>query len=374
MAFAASLPVHPRASTAVLLAWFVAVLARAVQERRWPRMGFARAIWVGPVGFYALHVLGLVASSDGAAGWFALEVKLGMVAVPLLGGWEWSRLQEPDRARAGRALVAAFGWGLAARFAWSLLRQTAAAMETGGLEFTYAALSHPFHPSYLALYFTVWWLFVRPAAAASAAAGVAIGLLQSRAGLLVAGCAAVLAAGSRARRVAAAVLVAGMVFGIACAGALGRLRLEAAPAAAGTGSTGGRLQAWTAAWEVLRDSPLGVGTGDVVPELVERYEAAGAEYARVRRMNAHSTYLQTGVALGLPGLAALLYWWGSVAAYAWRRRRVVAVAAIAAIALHGMVEALLELQQGVVFVAFVLTWGAVAVGYERVAEAASEPE
>lgn len=373
VALAGAIPLHPRASTAVLVGWLVATVVRGLRERRWPRSGFPGPLVAGPVGFYTLHGLGMWGSSEVAAGWFALEVKLGLLAVPLLGSWEWARLAPPDRARIGKWMLAALGLGLALRMAGSLVRQTHAWIADGVPELTYAALSHPFHPSYLALYFTVWWILARPVGAPSVAVGGGIGLLQSRAGLLVAVAAATAGMCNRRWRTVAGLLLAGLIAGTLGAALLGRLRIDAPGTAAGTGSTGGRLQAWTAAVEVVREHPGGVGTGDVVPALVARYEAAGADYARVRRMNAHSTYLQTAVALGYVGLAALLLWWVAVARYALQRKQVAAFAVVAAVAMHAAVEALLELQQGVIFVAFALSWLTVAFCYDRSAEAASDP-
>jgi O-antigen ligase len=111
---------------------------------------------------------------------------------------------------------------------------------------------------------------------------------------------------------------------------------------------------------VIAEAPGGVGTGDVVPALVERYTASGADYARTRRMNAHNTYLQTAVATGWLGLLFVLVWWGGCAWDAARRKAWQAVAVVGVIAAHGVVESLLELQQGVVGVAFFLTWGLAA--------------
>jgi hypothetical protein len=120
-------------------------------------------------------------------------------------------------------------------------------VETGLPEFTYAALSHPFHPSYLALYATVWWILARPRAVHSTGVGVLLGILQSKAGLLVGAAGAVGLGLHRTWRRAALGLAIGCALGAAVAGALGRSRIEAASSGAPSGSTSGRLQAWTAA-------------------------------------------------------------------------------------------------------------------------------
>ncbi|MGA1373548.1 MAG: O-antigen ligase family protein [Flavobacteriales bacterium] len=362
VALAAALPLHPRASTLVLAVWAAAFVVRSVREQCFPRSGFP-GLWVaGPLVYYTLHVAGVLWSEHTAEAWFALEVKLGLIAVPLLGSWEWTRLDAADRRRLLPLLVQVFGAALAVRVGFSLLRVTLHALETGLPEFTYAALSHPFHPSYLALYATVWWILARPRAAQSTGVGVLLGMLQSKAGLLVGAAGAVgLGLGlNRTWRRAALGIALGCAVGVAAAGALGRSRMEAASSGAPSGSTSGRLQAWTAAVEVIAEAPGGVGTGDVVPALVERYTASGADYARTRKMNAHSTYLQTAVATGLLGLLVVLVWWGACAWDAARRKAWPAFAVVGVIAAHGVVESLLELQQGVVGVAFFLTWGLAA--------------
>jgi hypothetical protein len=360
VALAAALPLHPRASTLVLAVWAAAFVFRSVRERRFPRSGFP-GLWVaGPAAYYTLHVSGVLWSEHTADAWFALEVKLGLLAVPLLGSWEWARLDAADRRRLRPLLVQVFGAALAVRVGVSLLRATFRAVETGLPEFTYATLSHPFHPSYLALYATVWWILARPRTAQSTGVGVLLGILQSKAGLLVGAAVAVGLGLNRTWRRAALGLAIGCALGAAVAGALGRSRIEAASSSAPSGSTSGRLQAWTAAAEVIAEAPCGVGTGDVVPALVERYTASGADYARTRRMNAHSTYLQTAVATGWLGLLVVLVWWGACAWDAARRKAWQAVAVVGVIAAHGVVESLLELQQGVVGVAFFLTWGLAA--------------
>jgi hypothetical protein len=360
VALAAALPLHPRASTLVLAVWAAAFVFRSVRERRFPRSGFP-GLWVaGPAAYYTLHVSGVLWSEHTADAWFALEVKLGLLAVPLLGSWEWARLDAADRRRLRPLLVQVFGAALAVRVGVSLLRVTFHAVETGLPEFTYATLSHPFHPSYLALYATVWWILARPRTAQSTGVGVLLGILQSKAGLLVGAAGAVGLGLNRTWRRAALGLAIGCALGAAVAGALGRSRMEAASSGAPSGSTSGRLQAWTAAVEVIAVAPCGVGTGDVIPALVERYTASGADYARTRRMNAHSTYLQTAVATGWLGLLVVLVWWGACAWDAARRKAWQAVAVVGVIAAHGVVESLLELQQGVVGVAFFLTWGLAA--------------
>ena len=205
----------------------------------------------------------------------------------------------------------------------------------------YDGLAGPFHPSYIAAYLTMG-MFLMPAKSRLripflVVAALFVGLLASKAGWLV----AILVLGAMlvscrirsARWDGIVLLSAGMLFIGAILGDQGRMQefmryatqssllgsddveaehglfqdslsmTEAVPQLKKrrVGSSGGRMQAWRASWDLLKDHPEGVGTGDVVQELVRVYEAQDSDYALLKRMNPHSAYWQALVTLGWLG-------------------------------------------------------------------------
>jgi O-antigen ligase len=119
-----------------------------------------------------------------------------------------------------------------------------------------------------------------------------------------------------------------------------------------TGSTGGRMQAWNAALQLLKTHPFGVGTGDVTSSLAEIYEREGSLYAMKKNMNPHSIWLQVGVRLGWFAMLGMLIFF---MAFGWKAIRLrgseIAIWTLA-VAMNGTVESLFELQQGVVAILF----------------------
>lgn len=373
---AAAFPLHPRATTPVLIAWLLAVGWSALRhpgEERPKERPFA---WWATLVHYAFIALWLLVSKDLDAGLFALEVKISLLLMPLLWGQtiRWVHIPRSHLAQglfAGLAISAVVGWGDAL---WS------SAMAGDHSGWRYAELSGALHPTYSAWYWAmgaVLWLSdgdrARPMGGA-VVAGAMLGLLASKAGWIAG---LVVFAGAfgmgwhrRAAAVGAAVLlVAGVTVGQGRAlewlqglrsAAPVEVAIEVPPAAgAPSGSTAGRLQSWKAAWSVMRAHPLGVGTGDVRTALVSEYEAHGAAYAAEHRMNAHNAFLEAGVAFGWPGLLWLMGWWGSVFVVALRRRDVAAAAFVALAVWMGLTESTFELQSGVVWMAFGFwAWGA----------------
>ena len=114
------------------------------------------------------------------------------------------------------------------------------------------------------------------------------------------------------------------------------------------GSSAGRMQAWSAALEVLKGAPLGVGTGDVTDALCEVYAESNSQYALEKRMNPHSAWLQLAVSHGWIGLLLMLLWWFGTVAWAYRAQHALLLTWSVAWVLNGTIESLLELQQGVV--------------------------
>jgi O-antigen ligase len=118
-------------------------------------------------------------------------------------------------------------------------------------------------------------------------------------------------------------------------------------------SNADRLAVWGVAIDIINDNPLwGVGTGDVKDELVKGYTRVKAIPAIEKKYNAHSQYLQTFAALGIPGFSALLLMLGLPLWFALRKKYFLYFLFLVVIAINALTESILEVQAGVVFYSF----------------------
>jgi len=114
-----------------------------------------------------------------------------------------------------------------------------------------------------------------------------------------------------------------------------------------------RMLIWRSSSEIIKEHILtGVGTGDVEDALVQKYEEKGIAMAVKQKLNAHSQYLQTWLAIGLPGLITLLLMLFLPAWQAFRKYNLVYFLFLIIIAFNFIFESMLEAQSGVVFYAF----------------------
>ncbi len=370
-----------------LLIALVVVAAVGVRLRHgageWRRM-----TWKGPLSwmacFYLLHVAGMAWSSNISFGLFDLEVKAGFLVFPLLLLIVPSTVQ-PDvpriagafvRANVGAVvlcLIAAL-WRFASE--WYLRHHGTLPEDPAWTNhFFESRFSFLLHPSYMAMYLSAALSFVLLGKAAPPKGAIRSWLVPS---LLVLG---VILCNSKMGWIT---LVA--VFSLAGIGvwqdsqrrvrlllvALGGAALFAIlflafPTVSGkffqaldaTGtidpssdqSSALRRMAWDSALELFRKDPIkGVGTGDIKDELVSLYERRGYVHAAEKRMNAHSQFLQTMAALGLPGLFGLLgvVLVPMVRSVARHQRSCLVFWLI--ILLNWSVESMAEVQAGAVFV------------------------
>ena len=197
------------------------------------------------------------------------------------------------------------------------------------LPWRYSKLASPFHPSYAAFYL-IWAGILLVALTEKERKGLRVllvpfgghlGLLASKAGWLVGG--GVMACFALAKRSLRNAVVTVLTLGILLATGMMEGSQRAAEwvdwmeeqsalhpfdpvgteegtsePATKTGSTGGRIQAWEAGWQLLLDKPWGVGTGDVSALMDEVYRKEGADYALKKHLTPHNQWLQTGVSLG----------------------------------------------------------------------------
>jgi len=374
---AAAFPLHPRATTPVLALWILLLLWVEIADQTKRRLvPVLPAIWWAGLAYYMLIAIGLLWSENMEAGLFALEVKLSLLVLPILffrteRHVKWKSHQLIDALCVGLLLSGAIGLVQAGWFSL---------FEGNHRGWSYAELAGPLHPTYLAWYWAfAWfaWLTKKrnPMAwwGGSLLAGLMIGLLASKAGWIAGGLVVVWNLLKRDRRAVTGIGAFGLLLGAALFGQ-GRLdemvegfskperntkvtSTRGAPEQIG-GSTVGRLQAWEAASAVMARHPFGVGTGDVESQLARKYEDIGAKYAAKHGMNAHNAYLQAGVAFGWVGLLLLVIWWGVVAWTALRRHQELAMAFSALALWFACTESVLELQSGVVWIAFgCWAWG-----------------
>lgn len=114
-----------------------------------------------------------------------------------------------------------------------------------------------------------------------------------------------------------------------------------------------RLLIWEASREVLKEHYLlGVGTGDVKAALMQKYQKLGMTGAYENKLNAHNSYYQLFIALGIPGITLFLLSLFLPFIQAFKRKKWVLVLFITMIIIHFMVESMLETQAGVLFYGF----------------------
>lgn len=373
---------NPRWSTLPLAVWFLLFVAyeavclfnpRPAVER----MPLPRAFqWFagGSVLMYLLLAVGLGWTENEVAGWFALEVKFSLLLVPLLMLCHWYRQGTNGLEFVPKALAA----GLTLFMGWRLML---AGVSGDAQLWRYDGLAGPFHPTYMGLYLVLMPLLLSEKSKGYrlilVVTGVFVGLLASKAAWIV----AALIWGSLlllqtkrhdVRRWGIGAALAGMCLG-GWLGDGGRwseftgyvssevvstrvptseiapdpLQLSE-PRAVKTGSSAGRMQAWSASLEVLKAAPFGVGTGDVTDALCEVYSESNSQYALEKRMNPHSAWLQLAVSHGWIGLLLMLFWWFGTVAWAYRAQHALLLTWSVAWVLNGTIESMLELQQGVV--------------------------
>lgn len=379
MLFAFTLPMSQRISVICL---GVLVVVALVQVRKVYAKPYAT--FVAMVVLFAMYALGLLhkdypLESHHPA---ALEQKLSLLVFPLL-----ALLFRPMKAHIRLAVFQMFTLGVIVFSLFSLGLGLVRMLETGSwAEITYAALANGFHPSYASAYALTgvavlltdaWFSRKTPSLMRLLAVGwllIYICLLASRAGMLCAlGLLTALLSvrifrvrkmdGTTVQGLVGIALVA--VLPLVLPGTSSRvveMRMgiqEPLTDAEETGlppqarsSTQVRFLAWQCSWELLRENPLGVGTDDVTPELMEKYQQRQQEYAYEKKLNAHNQFFETAVELGWPGLISLLAILVLALKEALVRRDMLLQCFLFIVGFNMLFESFLELQAGIVFFGF----------------------
>jgi len=133
---------------------------------------------------------------------------------------------------------------------------------------------------------------------------------------------------------------------------------QAAEAVAGSSTAGeiessrARMIAWEIAVDEIKLNPFGVGTGDINDTMVRRFEQDGYPVLAATGLNPHNNFLQIGLALGIPALLIFIFSLSYPLGRIWRHKNWLYFFFLITIALHFLVESMLEKQSGVIFFAF----------------------
>jgi O-antigen ligase len=310
-----------------------------------------------------------------------IEIKFSLIAFPVI-SWMLPVLSRKNFDKIATAFVNGCLLFIPAALAYGIYRSVK--LEDASY-LSYEQLSINYHPTYAATYQCLS-LFVLLSRAASRRwlldsrllhytgiilTAIFISLLASKAGIITALCAIVLALiyygakpGERLRvwmmsAISAVVLIAcAMIFPASSAriGAMvENLESEASlPAETGEArsSTELRKVTWSAAMEVLSNHPFGAGTGNTQFLLNAIYERDGQNYAAQKNLNTHNQFLQTGAEHGWPGILTLCALMILQIAGMFRLRNNVMLCIIGICALNFLFESYLEVQAGIVFYCF----------------------
>ncbi len=116
-----------------------------------------------------------------------------------------------------------------------------------------------------------------------------------------------------------------------------------------------RIYVFKTALELIKENPLGYGTGDVKDELMKKYAEDGINGALEEKLNSHNQYFETTIGLGIIGLAILLYIILYSLILGIRHKNFLIYLFIVLIAFNFFTESMLNRQDGVGFIVFSLT-------------------
>lgn len=116
-----------------------------------------------------------------------------------------------------------------------------------------------------------------------------------------------------------------------------------------------RILIWGASVDLMKEHPFGVGTGDYKDVLMAFYRSQNMNKYAELKLNSHSQYFQTSIAIGIFSGLFLI---GSLLYYIWlgfKRQNLYLIALVSFFAIACLFESVLERQWGIVFFMFFLS-------------------
>lgn len=323
------------------------------------------------IALYLIYLVGMLYTENPKHGWFDIQIKLSLILFPLIlsseGEMDFKKQKWFGFAFISGAVLHGLGCLLFALYQY---------LSKGIVEFSYMHFSKFVHPTYYSMYIDLAFVFIYYALmnkgnelsrkekyflyfSAPFLLAILI-LLESKMGLIVTALLVpallfnyFLTKHSMFKAIATVVAVVGLlVIGISKMSrfsAVGDLVSGKNRNAQSVESTQARYFVWQSAWKVVKSKPLtGYGTGDTAA-LMHQYVADSLTGAHSEKLNAHNQYLQTAIALGIPGILILLCNLFLPLFLAIKRKRFVYIMFIVILLLNFLTESMLEQQAGTMF-------------------------
>ncbi|MDZ4752701.1 MAG: O-antigen ligase family protein [Flavobacteriales bacterium] len=327
---------------------------------------------------FVLHLSGMLYSEHIPEAKKELEYKMSYMVFPLL-----SLVVPSFRLRNIYRLLDVFTLGCMAFALGSVAWGIKFYLQTGELTLlSYGELSHPFHPTYMAVYHTLamTWVLYRLSFESNKTvksigivclmtSGAYIMMLASKAGILSMGIPLLFGVFffSKEKNLKGLILplMACTIFSWASFKLIPTSgeRIDAALKTVTTGTSEAdsevahssvklRQVVWKASLKLILENPFGVGTGDTTPELVKEYEKMGETYAAERNLNCHNQFLQVTSEHGWPALLLLVASMAMMLIRSIKRKEWIFMAFLLICGFNFLFESFLEVQAGIVFFCF----------------------
>jgi O-antigen ligase len=115
-----------------------------------------------------------------------------------------------------------------------------------------------------------------------------------------------------------------------------------------------RRMIWVCGFELIRENPWGVGSGDANAALMKKYEEKGMTGAMSKEFNAHNQFMQTSIALGFIGGAFLILLIVVFFFYSMKVKNSMLSVFLIVTSLNFLVESMMETESGIVFIVLFL--------------------
>lgn len=335
--------------------------------------------------FYLLHMASVLYSSNKGAAWFDLEIKMPLLLFPFFTALVIAENYEQRK----RSFLLAFIAGNFVAMLFCLANAIWGHAEFDYSHFLYRHLAYFQHPSYFALYLgfsmaALLFYFLpesknRPfrlilILLLTLTMFVFIVMLSSRAGMLAVLFVPILKLVEVLSKLrlnmflktgVVLLAVALMVLAVSSNKRVQRAvdsfsfdsELSQSVASADElSSSETRMLVWNSSWEIIRENMfIGIGNGDVKHEITAvANEKFDENKGFPKKYNAHNQYLDTFVALGLPGIIVLLIILLWPAFVAVKNKDWLLISMVILLLIHLFFESMVNRQAGVVFLTFFL--------------------